>query len=71
MKKTWKFAFAGLVLFGFTACGNNEAETTEAETVETTEEIETDINTELEEDTVTLEENEIDGIIEEEQPPVQ
>ncbi|MBC5994838.1 hypothetical protein [Pontibacter cellulosilyticus] len=75
MKKTWKLAFAAFALVAFTACNGDENTTTESESVETTDELETDLETENEEDTVILQDTTVeDGVadeIEEEQPPVQ
>ena len=73
MKKTWKLAFAAFAMFAFTACSNEDTTTaTESENIETTEDVEMDLETE---DTTVLEDTTVnDGItdgIQEEQPPVQ
>jgi hypothetical protein len=71
MKKIWKLALAITTLIAFTACGNEENTVSESEAIESTEELDTDLNTEMEEDTSVFENNDIEGIIEEEEPPVQ
>lgn len=75
MKKTWKFAVAAFAIVAFTACDNNKEIETESENIETTDEIETDLETDMNQDTVMLQDGAInDGAvdkIEEEQPPVQ
>lgn len=75
MKKTWKLAFAAFALVAFTACNGDENTTTESENIETTDELETDLESDMEDDTVILQDTTVeDGVadeIEEEQPPVQ
>lgn len=75
MKKTWKLAFAAFAFVAFTACNGDNNTTTESENVETTDELESDLETDIEEDTVLLEDTTVnDGVadeIQEEQPPVQ
>lgn len=76
MKNTWKLVFAAFGLLAFSACSNGEnVGTTEAESIESTDQIETDMETDMEvTDTTTIMEDTTvnDGLIdriEEEQPP--
>ncbi|WP_299825936.1 hypothetical protein [uncultured Pontibacter sp.] len=75
MKKIWKLAFAAFAFVAFTACDGNSNTTTESENVETTDELNTDLETDMEQDTVMLQDTTVnDGVaddIQEEQPPVQ
>lgn len=75
MKKTWKLAFAAFAFVAFTACNNNKEIETESENIETTDELETDLETDMNQDTVMLQDEPVnDGVadeIKEEQPPVQ
>ena len=78
MKNTWKLAFAAFTMFAFTACSGEENATTESENMETTDQIESDMETDMdmtEDTTVTVEDTTVnDGVaddIQEEQPPVE
>jgi hypothetical protein len=71
MKKTWKFVFVAFAFFAFPACSNDDKPTTDSENIESTEESETDINTEMDEDTVLLNNVPMEGEIEEERPPIE
>jgi len=78
MKNTWKLAFAAFTMFAFTACSGGEGNTTtESENIETTDQVETDMETDMDmtDTTTTLEDTTVnDGVvddIQEEQPPVQ
>lgn len=75
MKKHWILGFAAITFAAFTACNSENDATTEAETIETTEDIEADLETDMNEDTVMLQDTPVeDGVadeIQEEQPPVQ
>jgi hypothetical protein len=75
MKKTLKLAFAAFAFVAFTACTDNKEIDTESENVETTDELESDFETDMNQDTVMLQDGTVnDGVadeIKEEQPPVQ
>jgi hypothetical protein len=77
MKKNLKLAFAAFALLAFTACGNDNAGTTEAEGTDATEStVDTDMDTNLDEDTtIVVQDTTVDdGVaddLKEEQPPVQ
>ncbi|WP_299756172.1 hypothetical protein [uncultured Pontibacter sp.] len=78
MKKIWKFVFAAFAAFAFTACGTDNNTTTESETYETTDEVGTDMETDMnmdEDTTIMVEDTTVnDGVaddIQEEQPPIQ
>lgn len=76
MKKTWKLAIAASALIGFTACSNGDNNgTTESENIESTEQIETDMETDMNmtDSTNIMQDTTLnDGMMErmeEEQPP--
>ncbi|WP_439880561.1 hypothetical protein ACSX1A_15545 [Pontibacter sp. MBLB2868] len=75
MKHNWKLAFIACALLAFTACKNEDKPITESENIEDTEELNTELGTGMDEDTVTVQDSTINnGVmdeIEEEQPPVQ
>jgi ATP-dependent protease ClpP protease subunit len=75
MKKTWKLAFAAFAFVAFTACNDNKEIDTESENVETIDEIESDLENDMDQDTVMLQDGTVnDGVVDEikeEQPPVQ
>lgn len=78
MKNTWKLAFAAFTMFAFTACsGGEENATTESENIETTDQIESDMETDMNatEDTAVLEDSTVeDGVaddMQEETPPTE
>lgn len=83
MKNTWKLAFAAFTMFAFTACSSGEENmTTESENIETTDQIETDLETDMDatdmdatDETTVLEDTTVDdGVadeIQEETPPVE
>ena len=78
MKNTWKLAFAAFTMVAFTACSSDENATTESENIETTDQIEADLETDMDmadDTTITVEDTTVnDGVaddIQEEQPPVE
>ncbi|MCJ8167625.1 hypothetical protein MKJ04_22470 [Pontibacter sp. E15-1] len=75
MKHTLKLAFAAVSLLAFSACSNgNDSAATESEHIESTDQIETDMETDMMDTTTTpLDTTMQDGSmndIQEEQPPM-
>ncbi|WP_347159494.1 hypothetical protein [Pontibacter chitinilyticus] len=76
MKKTWKLAFAAFAVVAFTACGNDNNAATESDVIESTDQVESNMDTTLDTDTtITVQDTTVnDGVVDdmqEEQPPAQ
>ncbi len=72
MKNTLKLAFASFAVLAFTACSNgNDSAATESEHIESTDQIETDMETDMIDTTNMMQDTTMrDGGIQEEQPPM-
>ncbi|WP_242923811.1 hypothetical protein [Pontibacter liquoris] len=76
MKKTWKLAFAAFAVFAFTACGTDNNNATESDTMESTDQVDTTTtDSNMDSDTTVVQDSTVnDGVIDnikEEQPPVE